>query len=292
MTNVSGMKSWKNQPIYMTVVRLWLGVTWTYGGWAKAVDPGYLDPASPDYFGAQITMMVDRSPIGFLLSHMVEHADLFAWFVMISEFAVGIAILAGVAMQAAALGGFSISVILWLSVSFHVKPYFLGNDLPYAVLWLALFLMIRHHSRGRSRTGGIIPNLRDRREVMQMAGVAVASVIAAIAGGSFKPKRVVSTNNVVAKVSDVAIGQVKQFTSLNGAPAYLFRTKAGVFAYSAICTHQGCTVGFDSTRNLLICPCHQARFDPTQEAKAVGGPTQTPLAKISVSIVGENIVQA
>jgi thiosulfate dehydrogenase [quinone] large subunit len=114
----------------MTIVRLWLGVTWFYGGWAKATDAGYLDPASPNYFGAQISGMIGHSPISFALKHMLEHATPVAWFVMLSEFAIGIAVLAGVALQAATLGGFSMAIILWLSVSFHVHPYFLSNDLP------------------------------------------------------------------------------------------------------------------------------------------------------------------
>jgi thiosulfate dehydrogenase [quinone] large subunit len=276
----------------MTIVRLWLGVTWFYGGWAKATDAGYLDPASPNYFGAQISGMIGHSPISFALKHMLEHATPVAWFVMLSEFAIGIAVLAGVALQAATLGGFSMAIILWLSVSFHVHPYFLSNDLPYAILWLALFFMVRKSQHGRGRNdGGIIPNLRDRREVMRIVGVAVTATIAALAGGSLRPKKA-AASKVIAKLSDVQVGQAKAFTALDGSPAMLFRTNAGVFAYSRICTHQGCTVNYDSLANELACPCHGARFDPTQGAKVVAGPAPTPLPKIKVSIQGDSIVQA
>ncbi len=276
----------------MTIVRLWLGITWTYGGWAKATDGGYLDASSPNYFGQQINGMIGHSPISFLLKHMLEHATLFAWFVMLSEFAIGIAALAGVALQAASLGGFSMAIILWLSVSYHVHPYFLSNDLPYAVLWLAFFIMVRNSNHGRGRhDGGLIPNLRDRREVIRIAGVAVTSVIAALAGGSLRPKKA-APNAVIAKLSEVNIGATKLFTARDGSPAILFRTKAGVFAYSRICTHQGCTVNYEALGNVLSCPCHGARFDPTNGAKVIAGPAPTPLPKISVSIQGENIVQA
>lgn len=276
----------------MTIVRLWLGITWTYGGWAKATDGGYLDASSPNYFGQQINGMIGHSPISFLLKHMLEHATLFAWFVMLSEFAIGIAVLAGVALQAASLGGFSMAIILWLSVSYHVHPYFLSNDLPYAVLWLAFFIMVRNSNHGRGRhDGGLIPNLRDRREVIRIAGVAVTSVIAALAGGSLRPKKA-APNAVIAKLSEVNIGATKLFTARDGSPAILFRTKVGVFAYSRICTHQGCTVNYEALGNVLSCPCHGARFDPTNGAKVVAGPAPTPLPKISVSIQGENIVQA
>jgi len=75
-------------------------------------------------------------------------------------------------------------------------------------------------------------------------------------------------------------------------PAILFRTKSGVFAYSAICTHQGCTVSYNATSKRLKCPCHGAEFDPANGAKAVTGPTQTPLAKVKVAVSGAWIVEA
>ena len=246
MTSRFGINSWRAQPLPMTIIRLWLGVTWVYGGWSKAIDSGYLDKASSTYFGAQINGMIGHSPLSFGLTKILEHATIFAWFVMLSEFAIGIAVLAGVALQAAALGGFSMAIVLWLSVSYHVHPYFLGSDLPYAVLWLALFFMVRNSSNGRGRRdGGLIPNLRDRREVMRLVGVGIAAVIGALAGGSFKPKKV-AVSAIIAKNADVKVGEVKKFTALDGSPAYLFKTAAGVFAYTAICTHQGCTVNYDS----------------------------------------------
>ena len=184
------------------------------------------------------------------------------------------------------------TIILWLSVSYHVHPYFLGSDLPNLVMWAAFFIMVRNSNHGRGRhDGGLIPNLRDRREVIRIAGVAVTSVIAALAGGSFKPKAK-TVSHVVAKLSDVSIGQVKEFTALDGSPAILFRTKAGVFAYSRVCTHQGCTVNYESLGNVLSCPCHGAKFDPTNGAKVIAGPALAPLPKISVSIQGDSIVQA
>jgi cytochrome b6-f complex iron-sulfur subunit len=66
------------------------------------------------------------------------------------------------------------------------------------------------------------------------------------------------------------------------------RTSAtAVAALSAICTHQGCTVGFVSTTQLLLCPCHQAEF--TLTGAVARSPASTPLktyvATLSGSIV-------
>jgi Rieske Fe-S protein len=55
-----------------------------------------------------------------------------------------------------------------------------------------------------------------------------------------------------------------------------------VHAFSAVCTHQGCTV--DRVANGTInCPCHASRFDATT-GKVVGGPAPRPLPTIAVTI--------
>ncbi len=288
-----GLASWRNQPLGISILRLWLGGVWVYGGWAKASDAAFLSKAGPNSFSGQLTSYIGHSPLTFVLRHMLEHATLFAWFVMLSEFAIGIAVLSGVAMEAAILGGFSVSVILWLSVTFHVHPFFLGSDLPFAASWLALFFLWRAHARSGSRgrktaLGGIIPNLKDRREVMGIVGVAAGAVIASLAGGSFRPKLKVSA--MIVKVADFPVGSTMSFTANDGTPAILFRTNAGVFAYSAICTHQGCTVAYDSLSHTMNCPCHGAKFDPTSGA-VLAGPAPIPLPKINVQISGAHIIQ-
>ncbi|CAB4748339.1 unannotated protein [freshwater metagenome] len=94
----------------------------------------------------------------------------------------------------------------------------------------------------------------------------------------------------IVKVSKFPIGSNTQFVAANGAPAFLFRTKSGVFAYSAICTHLGCTVA--PLGKKLVCPCHGGSFDPFKSGKVVAGPPKRPLDKIKVSIQKDWIVQA
>lgn len=288
-----GLASWRNQPLGIAILRLWLGGTWVYGGWAKASDAAFLSKSGPNSFSGQLTSYIGHSPLTYILRHMLEHATLFAWFVMLSEFAIGIAVLAGVAMQLAIIGGFSVSIILWLSVTFHVHPYFLGSDLAFAASWLALFYLWRAHersgNRGRSTLiGDLIPHLKDRREVVGLMSVAAGAVIASLAGGSFRPKQKATAS--IVKLADFPIGSTMPFTANDGNPAILFRTNAGVFAYSAICTHQGCTVAYDGLSHSMNCPCHGAKFDAASGA-VLAGPAPIPLPKISVSIAGDHIIQ-
>jgi thiosulfate dehydrogenase [quinone] large subunit len=83
--------------------------------------------------------------------------------------------------------------------------------------------------------------------------------------------------------SDVPVGGVLAFTNpKTNDPSYVLQPKKGTYlAYSAVCTHQGCTVGYDQGSGQFACPCHGARFDAST-GDAVRGPARKPLAKITV----------
>jgi thiosulfate dehydrogenase (quinone) large subunit len=86
-------------------------------------------------------------------------------------------------------------------------------------------------------------------------------------------------------LSDIPVGQAAAFTTPGGRPAVAVRLgERRVVAYSAVCTHAGCTVGYDPGTRLLACPCHGAEFDPARGAAAVGGPTSIPLPSISLQV--------
>ena len=282
------IKSWKSNPLYIQIIRLWLGVTWVYGGWNKATDSGFLNQSSPHYIGEQLNGYLKTSPISSILRHMMEHSTQIGILVMVSEFAIGIAVLLGVAIELASFGGFAMAITLWLSATWNVKPYFLGSDTAYAILWLALFLYFMQNRKLTS----VIPNLRDRRQMLQLGSVAGLSLVAVFAGKIFKTGgSTPEAGKAIATLSEVPVGGTKNFTAADGSPAILFRTKAGVFAYSRICTHQGCSVNYDSQSNTLLCPCHGAQFDQEANGKVLNGPATTPIASIKVAIKGQSIVQ-
>lgn len=57
-----------------------------------------------------------------------------------------------------------------------------------------------------------------------------------------------------------------------------------VAALSAICTHQGCTVGYRASLKLLLCPCHGAEFSMT--GQVVRGPAAVPVKAYQASVSG------
>lgn len=290
MARFSIAQSWRTQSVGTRALRLMLGGTWLYGGLQKASDAQFLNKGSTGYIGAQLTSFSRNSPIGFILKHFIERATPVGWMIMLGEIAIGIAVLTGVALQAAIIGGASISLILWLSVTWHVYPYFLGSDTAYLVMWIALFFLVRKEAGPRIRKSPI-PNLKDRREVVQMLGVGVTALIAALAFGGLK--KAIPTSKSGIKIVDLAsfpVGSNMQFTGPDGNPAFLFRTKVGVFAYSAVCTHQGCIVGYNPVAKSLDCPCHGGRFDPANGGAVLAGPPLAPLASYKVAIQGNSIV--
>ncbi|WP_456448070.1 ubiquinol-cytochrome c reductase iron-sulfur subunit [Deinococcota bacterium DY0809b] len=67
----------------------------------------------------------------------------------------------------------------------------------------------------------------------------------------------------------------------------------GTVAYSAICTHLGCTVSdWVADKGDLLCPCHKGIYDPRQGAKVIGGPPPRPLPALPLQVGGDKPVCA
>jgi thiosulfate dehydrogenase [quinone] large subunit len=289
-TQKSIADSWRAQSWAIRVLRAWLSFTWIYAGWDKATDPGFLTKGANGFIGDQLIGFSTNSPVSWLFSNLSDHAIAVGLFVIFSEFAVGIATLLWIAPTSAAFGGFLTSIVLWLASTFYVSPYFLGSDTAYAVLWLVYFLTLV----GNRRTVDIA---LDRRGALRIGALSLAAVGAAIVGKTFAKVSETSATTVsgtsqIIELAKINIGETHQFALSNGMPAILFRTKTGVFAYSATCTHQGCTVAYENSKKSLYCPCHGAEFDPFKNGGVITGPTRDALPTVKVKITGDWVVLA
>ena len=87
----------------------------------------------------------------------------------------------------------------------------------------------------------------------------------------------------IAKTSEVPVDSTKSFTAINrygeSTTYILARYSSSLIAMSATCTHQGCTVAI--AREGLLCPCHNALFNPKNGA-LLRGPASYPLDRLLV----------
>lgn len=63
----------------------------------------------------------------------------------------------------------------------------------------------------------------------------------------------------------------------------IFDLESGPVAVSRKCTHLGCRLNFHELENILICPCHQSRFDKT--GKRLAGPAERDLPLYNVDVL-------
>jgi Rieske Fe-S protein len=92
----------------------------------------------------------------------------------------------------------------------------------------------------------------------------------------------------LAKLSDIKVGEAISATGTDGATIIIARPSQNtVAAFSAICTHQGCTVV--PTGKELDCPCHGSIYNASTGDVLIG-PASRPLAKINVTLSGDNIL--
>lgn len=73
----------------------------------------------------------------------------------------------------------------------------------------------------------------------------------------------------------------------DGAPDIIIRAEDGTLtAFSAVCTHAGCTVGYEA--GTIICPCHGGEYDP-QTGAVIAGPPPSGLEPKKVVEAGGQI---
>jgi thiosulfate dehydrogenase [quinone] large subunit len=303
-------------------LRIFLGVTFLYAGLDKLLDPTFLDPASPNGIRAQLEGFTHFSPLAPLIQAVALPFPVAIGALMaLGEIAVGLGALTGIAYRLAAVGGAVISLTLLLTASWTVRPFYLGNDLPYMLGWVTLAAAgsggvlvlgpwlerkfgLRHTTKAMRRG---VPATEDvaspgRRLFLDLSVLAVATLlVGAVAGGlrrllptgepsgtigSPGPASTPSGGTAAATPAPAGTPATGFTVPSTGDPGGLIKLSDGTFvAYDLVCTHEGCTVSnYDSRTQLLQCPCHGAEFDVAHDARVVSGPAPRPLTKLPLRI--------
>ncbi|HEY3468787.1 MAG TPA: Rieske (2Fe-2S) protein [Amycolatopsis sp.] len=138
--------------------------------------------------------------------------------------------------------------------------------------------------------------LHSRRTVLTtgaaVAGAAVGAVaLSACSSDDGKPgtaQAPIAAGTPLVALADVPVGQAKAAKAPDGSDVIVARTsESACAAFSAICTHQGCTVAPKGAD--LVCPCHGSVFNAlTGEVKQ--GPANKPLPSVPVKVENGKVV--
>jgi Rieske Fe-S protein len=135
----------------------------------------------------------------------------------------------------------------------------------------------------------------DRRTVITTAGVIGVGVFGAVTltgcgGASDSATPTAAGNSSTSageqiKAAEIPVGGGKVFEAEK---VVVTQPTAGEFkAFSAVCTHKGCTV--KTVQNGTInCPCHGSKYDMTTGA-VTAGPAPAPLGAKTVTVSGGSI---
>lgn len=121
-------------------IRFVFGATFLYAGLDKLLDPTFLQASGRGSIGTQMAGWVQVSPIGGLVQLALPYAVPIGLGIALAEISIGLGALLGLAYRLAALGGMLLSTLFLLTASWAVRPFYLGNDLPYAIGWATLLL--------------------------------------------------------------------------------------------------------------------------------------------------------
>lgn len=65
-------------------------------------------------------------------------------------------------------------------------------------------------------------------------------------------------------------------------PLIVVNADGTVRTFLAVCTHEGCPLGWNPTQHLIRCPCHGSAFDT--RGHVVNGPAKQPLTEIETIV--------
>ena len=169
-------------------LRAFLGFTFCFAGLQKLANPRFFDAADPASIQAQLAGAARRSPIHALISPLGHVAVPLGVLIAFGELAVGVGTLLGLRARLAAAGGLALSLMLFLTVSFHSAPYYTGADIVFAFAWTPLLLagsgpVLSLDAAIAGKEAGLGPGASRREVVLGGTVTAAVAVATLVAGG-------------------------------------------------------------------------------------------------------------
>lgn len=125
--------------------------------------------------------------------------------------------------------------------------------------------------------------------VIFSAVATVAGVLVPVVGYLWPPRvKVGQAGGRVAVADEGEIPPGKgQVVSVANKPVIVLHTEDGFKALSAVCTHLGCIVYWDESKQVIACPCHAAFFNAN--GSVISGPPPAPLPSLRVEVQGGKV---
>lgn len=130
----------------------------------------------------------------------------------------------------------------------------------------------------------------DRRTLLRV-GAAGSMVVVALPLACADDPTLLSNGPIVFRnVSTVPVGAL---VAIPGAPGFVGRDEAGLYAMSATCTHKGCHIPAPTpppgTGAIQIdCPCHGSQYD--KNGTVLRGPAPAPLQHYRVDLAADGTI--
>jgi cytochrome b6-f complex iron-sulfur subunit len=102
------------------------------------------------------------------------------------------------------------------------------------------------------------------------------------------PTRAADAKKLVIRKSEIPSGEAKNIIYQNAPAVIINRPDKGFIALLRTCTHLGCLVEFNKSRQKLLCPCHAGTYD--LDGSVGSGPPPKPLTAIPLKIDGDTII--
>jgi Rieske Fe-S protein len=142
---------------------------------------------------------------------------------------------------------------------------------------------------------GHAPELPRRRFLDWLLGTSIGGLLAAV----FYPvsRYVVPPPQPESTVSSVVLPMVTTDLAPNSGKIFKFGNKPGILirtptgqlrAFSAVCTHLGCTVQYRDDLEHIWCACHNGHYNLA--GQNISGPPPRPLPAYDVRVSGDQVV--